>query len=113
VVKTKVISDINAYQTYIDALDNPYTRKNYEIHFSEFKKALKAESCNELLEMDGGGITYSSSSFIIRTKSLVDNGFLMIHSSSLSGAYLRNSSLYTSNAEMKHALIPLSCFIIS
>jgi hypothetical protein len=35
-------------------LDNPYTRKNYEIHFSEFRKALKAsESCNELLKMDG------------------------------------------------------------
>lgn len=52
--KTKVISKINAYQTYIDALDNPYTRKNYEIHFSEFRKALKAsQSCNELLEMDG------------------------------------------------------------
>jgi hypothetical protein len=35
-------------------LDNPYTRKNYEIHFSEFRKALKAsESCNELLRMDG------------------------------------------------------------
>jgi site-specific recombinase XerD len=54
VTKTKAISDINAYQTYIDALDNPYTRKNYEIHFSEFRKALKAsESCNELLKMDG------------------------------------------------------------
>jgi site-specific recombinase XerC len=54
VTKTKAISDINAYQTYIDALDNPYTRKNYEIHFSEFRKALKAsQSCNELLEMDG------------------------------------------------------------
>jgi site-specific recombinase XerC len=54
VVRTKAISDINAYQTYIDALDNPYTRKNYEIHFSEFRKALKAsQSCNELLEMDG------------------------------------------------------------
>jgi hypothetical protein len=51
---TKVISDTNAYQTYLDALDNPYTRKNYEIHFSEFRKALKAsESCNELLKMDG------------------------------------------------------------
>lgn len=35
-------------------MDNPYTRKNYEIHFSEFRKALKAsESCNELLKMDG------------------------------------------------------------
>ena len=53
-VKTKAISDINAYQTYIDALDNPYTRKNYEIHFSEFRKALKAsETCNEMLETDG------------------------------------------------------------
>jgi site-specific recombinase XerC len=54
VIKTKAIPDINAYRTYIDALDNPYTRKNYEIHFSEFRKALKAsQSCNELLEMDG------------------------------------------------------------
>jgi hypothetical protein len=54
VVKTKVISSINAYQTYLDALDNPYTRKNYEIHFSQFRKALKAsDSCNELLKMDG------------------------------------------------------------
>ena len=53
-VKTKVISNVNAYQTYIDALDNPCTRKNYEIHFDEFRKALKAsKSCNELLVMDG------------------------------------------------------------
>jgi hypothetical protein len=48
---------INAYQTYIDALDNYYTRKNYEIYFGEFRKSLKnaslSESCNELLEMDG------------------------------------------------------------
>ena len=44
----------NAYQTYIDALDNPYTRRNYELHFQEFRKALHlSESCNELLEMDG------------------------------------------------------------
>ena len=44
----------NAYQTYIDALDNPYTRRNYELHFGEFRKALQlSESCNELLEMNG------------------------------------------------------------
>jgi hypothetical protein len=58
---TKVVippsKKINAYQTYIDALDNPYTRKNYEIYFGEFRKSLKnaslSESCNKLLEMDG------------------------------------------------------------
>lgn len=44
----------SAYQTYLDALDNPYTRRNYEIHFSQFRKALNSsESCSELLEMDG------------------------------------------------------------
>jgi hypothetical protein len=44
----------NAYQTFLDALDNPYTRRNYELHFQEFRKALHlSESCNELLEMDG------------------------------------------------------------
>lgn len=58
--KAKVIippKKINAYQTYIDALDNYYARKNYEIYFAEFRKSLKnvllSESCNELLEMDG------------------------------------------------------------
>jgi hypothetical protein len=51
VVKTKVITETNAYQTYLDALNNAFTQKNYEIHFAEFKKALKAsESCNELLD---------------------------------------------------------------
>jgi hypothetical protein len=57
---TKVVippKKINAYQTYIDALDNYYTRKNYEIYFEEFRKSLKnvslSDSYNELLEMDG------------------------------------------------------------
>lgn len=44
----------NAYQTYLDALGNPYTRKNYEIHFGAFRNKLKASNkCNELLQMDG------------------------------------------------------------
>lgn len=46
--------ETNAYQTYLDALGNDYTRRNYENHFAEFRKALKAsKTCNELLEMDG------------------------------------------------------------
>jgi hypothetical protein len=54
VPKSNVMSKTNGFQMYIDALDNAYTRRNYEIHSSEFKKALKAsDSCNELLEMDG------------------------------------------------------------
>jgi len=40
----------NAYIVFADSLINPYTRKNYEICFDEFKKWLKTlEACNELL----------------------------------------------------------------
>ncbi len=55
-VLTKVVGSdqLNAYQTYIDAIDNPFTRRNYELHFQEFRRALGlSQMCNELLEMDG------------------------------------------------------------
>jgi hypothetical protein len=48
------ISDENAYQTFLDALNNPNTRTNYTYFFAQFREALQlSESCNELLEMDG------------------------------------------------------------
>jgi hypothetical protein len=44
----------NAYQTFLDALNNPNTRTNYTYFFAQFREALQlSESCNELLEMDG------------------------------------------------------------
>jgi hypothetical protein len=43
----------NAYQNFIEAIDNEYTKRNYEMHFEEFRQAMKlSESCNELLEME-------------------------------------------------------------
>jgi site-specific recombinase XerD len=53
VVKTDSGSNI-AYSVFVRRLKNPFTRKNYEIHFQAFRKALKAsEECNDLLKMDG------------------------------------------------------------
>jgi hypothetical protein len=53
-LETTTTIENSAYQTYLDALDNPLTRKNYEIHFEDFRKALKAsQGCNELLGMEG------------------------------------------------------------
>jgi hypothetical protein len=50
-----LVTSFNAYQNFLDSLQNPFTRRNYETHFQEFRKGLhlSSESCNELLEMDG------------------------------------------------------------